>query len=138
MPHAFYQRVLIPRLAQWAVLKTRVANHYAPFASTDRLSSHKKPNVTFSKICGPPLDLNRPVQVRRVKLNVKRFRLFFYLERHMRHAESHRTQHIGLLRAAVLGANDGIVSTASLVLGVAAAGADSKAVLVAGSCFLRY
>lgn len=50
----------------------------------------------------------------------------------MRHAESHRTQHIGLLRAAVLGANDGIVSTASLVLGVAAAGADSKGVLVAG------
>ena len=33
--------------------------------------------------------------------------------------ERHRTQHIGWLRAAVLGANDGIVSTASLVLGVA-------------------
>ena len=41
----------------------------------------------------------------------------------MRHAEGHRTQRIGWLRAAVLGANDGIVSTASLVLGVAAAGA---------------
>ncbi len=50
----------------------------------------------------------------------------------MRHVESHRTQRIGWLRAAVLGANDGIVSTASLVLGVAAAGADSRAVLVAG------
>ena len=50
----------------------------------------------------------------------------------MRHAERHRTDRIGWLRAAVLGANDGIVSTASLVLGVAAAGADSKAVLVAG------
>lgn len=50
----------------------------------------------------------------------------------MRHAERHRTERIGWLRAAVLGANDGIVSTASLVLGVAAAGADSKAVLVAG------
>jgi len=50
----------------------------------------------------------------------------------MRHGERHRTERIGWLRAAVLGANDGIVSTASLVLGVAAAGADSKAVLVAG------
>lgn len=50
----------------------------------------------------------------------------------MRHAERHRTERIGWLRAAVLGANDGIVSTASLVLGVAAAGADSKALLVAG------
>ena len=37
------------------------------------------------------------------------------------HRERHRTQHVGWLRAAVLGANDGIVSTASLVLGVAAA-----------------
>ena len=50
----------------------------------------------------------------------------------MRHIERHRTQRIGWLRAAVLGANDGIVSTASLVLGVAAAGADSKGILVAG------
>lgn len=50
----------------------------------------------------------------------------------MVHAERHRTQRIGWLRAAVLGANDGIVSTASLVLGVAAAGADSQAILVAG------
>lgn len=50
----------------------------------------------------------------------------------MRHAEKHRTTRIGWLRAAVLGANDGIVSTASLVLGVAAAGADASAILVAG------
>lgn len=50
----------------------------------------------------------------------------------MRHTESHRTHRIGWLRAAVLGANDGIVSTASLVLGVAAAGATSQAILVAG------
>lgn len=50
----------------------------------------------------------------------------------MRHAERHRTQRIGWLRAAVLGANDGIVSTASLVLGVAAAGVGSKGILVAG------
>src|SRR5690348_10072079 len=50
----------------------------------------------------------------------------------MRHSESHRTHRTGWLRAAVLGANDGIVSTASLVLGVAAAGADTKSILVAG------
>lgn len=50
----------------------------------------------------------------------------------MRHSEKHRTERVGWLRAAVLGANDGIVSTASLVLGVAAAGADARAVLVAG------
>ncbi|MDD2880704.1 MAG: VIT family protein [Rhodoferax sp.] len=46
--------------------------------------------------------------------------------------ENHRTQHIGWLRAAVLGANDGIVSTASLILGVAAASATQGPVLVAG------
>lgn len=50
----------------------------------------------------------------------------------MRHSERHRTHRTGWLRAAVLGANDGIVSTASLVLGVAAAGADTKGILVAG------
>jgi len=50
----------------------------------------------------------------------------------MRHVEGHRTHRIGWLRAAVLGANDGIVSTASLVLGVAAAGANSRGVVIAG------
>lgn len=50
----------------------------------------------------------------------------------MRHTEEHRTHRSGWLRAAVLGANDGIVSTASLVLGVAAAGAEFQSVLVAG------
>jgi vacuolar iron transporter family protein len=50
----------------------------------------------------------------------------------MRHIEKHRTHRIGWLRAAVLGANDGIVSTASLILGVAAAGANSESILVAG------
>lgn len=40
---------------------------------------------------------------------------------HRSHGENHRTEHIGWLRAAVLGANDGIISTASLVAGVAAA-----------------
>jgi VIT1/CCC1 family predicted Fe2+/Mn2+ transporter len=50
----------------------------------------------------------------------------------IRHRERHRTERIGWLRAAVLGANDGIVSTASLVLGVAAAQATHSHVLVAG------
>jgi VIT1/CCC1 family predicted Fe2+/Mn2+ transporter len=47
-------------------------------------------------------------------------------------AESHRSGRAGWLRAAVLGADDGIVSTASLVIGVAAAAASRNAVLVAG------
>lgn len=50
----------------------------------------------------------------------------------MRHRETHRMDRIGWLRAAVLGANDGIVSTTSLVLGVAASGAEKNAILVAG------
>lgn len=50
----------------------------------------------------------------------------------MTHKEKHRTERIGWLRAAVMGANDGIVSTASLVLGVAAAQASSPEILVAG------
>lgn len=48
------------------------------------------------------------------------------------HPERHRTEHIGWLRAAVLGANDGIVSTASLILGVAASNATTSQILVAG------
>ena len=50
----------------------------------------------------------------------------------MVHKEVHRTHRIGWLRAAVLGANDGIVSTASLIIGVAASGASRSEVLVAG------
>jgi VIT1/CCC1 family predicted Fe2+/Mn2+ transporter len=50
----------------------------------------------------------------------------------LRHWERHRTDRIGWLRAAVLGANDGIVSTASLLLGVAAAHATHGNVMVAG------
>lgn len=46
--------------------------------------------------------------------------------------EHHRTQHIGWLRAAVLGANDGIVSTASLIVGVAASQATHEHVLITG------
>lgn len=48
------------------------------------------------------------------------------------HHERHRTQRVGWLRAAVLGANDGIVSTASLIVGVAASNATHTSVLVAG------
>jgi VIT1/CCC1 family predicted Fe2+/Mn2+ transporter len=47
-----------------------------------------------------------------------------------RHGEHHHSERIGWLRAAVLGANDGIVSTACLVLGVAAAGAEPRTVLL--------
>jgi len=50
----------------------------------------------------------------------------------MRHTENHRAHRIGWLRAAVLGANDGIVSTASLIVGVAAAESSQSNVLVAG------
>jgi VIT1/CCC1 family predicted Fe2+/Mn2+ transporter len=50
----------------------------------------------------------------------------------MRHSERHRTEHIGWLRASVLGANDGLISTASLIVGVAASGTERSAVLVAG------
>ena len=50
----------------------------------------------------------------------------------VRHREQHRIGRVGWLRAGVLGANDGIVSTASLVIGVATAGATHDNVLVAG------
>ena len=50
----------------------------------------------------------------------------------MRHSERHYSQRAGWLRAAVLGANDGIVSTASLVVGVAAANADRTDILLVG------
>jgi VIT1/CCC1 family predicted Fe2+/Mn2+ transporter len=50
----------------------------------------------------------------------------------MSHHEIHRSHRSGWLRAAVLGANDGIVSTSSLVIGVAAAGAPQESILLAG------
>lgn len=50
----------------------------------------------------------------------------------MRLPERHRTANIGWLRAAVLGANDGLISTASLVVGVAASGTTPAAILIAG------
>lgn len=50
----------------------------------------------------------------------------------MSHHEDHRAHRVGWLRAAVLGANDGIVSTASLIIGVAAAGATHSNILLAG------
>nr|WP_259737562.1 VIT family protein [Synechococcus sp. CS-1329] len=53
-----------------------------------------------------------------------------------RHPERHRTNRVGWLRAAVLGANDGIVSTASLLVGVAAAEADHGAIMLAGAAGL--
>jgi len=50
----------------------------------------------------------------------------------IKHTESHKTQHVGWLRAAVMGANDGIVSTASLIVGVAAAGASTEIIFMTG------
>lgn len=50
----------------------------------------------------------------------------------LRHSEFHRSHRIGWLRAAVLGANDGIVSTASLIIGVAAAHASHTSIIISG------
>ena len=52
--------------------------------------------------------------------------------RSYQHIEKHLVERIGWLRAAVLGANDGIVSTASLIVGVAASAANTSEVMVAG------
>ena len=54
----------------------------------------------------------------------------------MRHPEHHRIHRSGWLRAAVLGANDGIVSTASLIVGVAAAGSSRESIILAGTAGL--
>ena len=54
------------------------------------------------------------------------------MSRSGQHAEKHLVGRIGWMRAAVLGANDGIISTASLIVGVAAAAANQSAVLIAG------
>lgn len=51
---------------------------------------------------------------------------------HSLHIESHRAHRIGWLRASVLGANDGVVSVSSLVVGVAAGGADQSSILLTG------
>lgn len=50
----------------------------------------------------------------------------------MRHSENHRSHRIGWLRAAVLGANDGIISTASLMIGIASAHASHDSILLTG------
>lgn len=50
----------------------------------------------------------------------------------MTHHEDHKAHRVGWLRAAVLGANDGIVSTSSLIIGVAAAGSSREQILLAG------
>lgn len=50
----------------------------------------------------------------------------------MRHVEAHRVEHLGWLRAAVLGANDGIISTSSLLVGIAAAHASHSNMLLTG------
>ena len=54
----------------------------------------------------------------------------------MRHRETHRTDSVGWLRAAVLGANDGLISTSSLIVGIAAANPERGAILLAGAAGL--
>lgn len=54
------------------------------------------------------------------------------MSRHSRHPELHRSERVGWLRAAVLGGNDGIVSVAGLVVGVAASGASASTILATG------
>ena len=54
----------------------------------------------------------------------------------LKHREQHRTTRLGWLRAAVLGANDGLISTSSLVVGVAAAGPAQEAVILAATAGL--
>jgi VIT1/CCC1 family predicted Fe2+/Mn2+ transporter len=54
------------------------------------------------------------------------------MNRHLRHLERHRVGRVGWLRAAVLGANDGLLSTGSLILGVAAASAGRSSILITG------
>jgi vacuolar iron transporter family protein len=54
------------------------------------------------------------------------------MARAKRHKEHHKTGRVGWLRASVLGANDGIVSTASLIVGVAAAGSSPSAIVLTG------
>ncbi len=54
----------------------------------------------------------------------------------MRHTERHRSHHTNWLRAAVLGANDGIISTASLIIGVAAANTSHETILLTGAAGL--
>jgi len=58
------------------------------------------------------------------------------MSRNKSHIERHAVSRVGWLRAAVLGANDGIVSTASLIVGVAASGTDRTAILIAGAAGL--
>jgi vacuolar iron transporter family protein len=59
-------------------------------------------------------------------------KVILFIGAHLRHSEFHNSHRIGWLRAAVLGANDGIVSTASLIIGVAAAHASHGTILLTG------
>ena len=56
--------------------------------------------------------------------------------RYLRHHERHAITNVGWLRAAVLGANDGILSTASLIVGVASASPDARQIMIAGAAGL--
>jgi len=83
-----------------------------------------------------PLGISMGAQGRPIKKNTfRRFQKFLVRRRFkmpVRGRRLHRTGGIGLLRAAVLGANDGIVSTSSLLIGVAAAHGTHRSILIAG------
>jgi VIT1/CCC1 family predicted Fe2+/Mn2+ transporter len=83
--------------------------------------------------------VNRALPLRRgggSSLDPRQRRLESRLRTIHRHRESHAVEHIGWLRASILGANDGILSTASLIVGVASAAGGTDAVLIAGSAGL--
>ena len=76
--------------------------------------------------------INHAAPLNRDVLSLTEFKVLTRVNHLPPHKERHRTEHIGWLRAAVLGANDGIVSTASLVVGVAAAGATHASIMLTG------
>jgi VIT1/CCC1 family predicted Fe2+/Mn2+ transporter len=98
-------------------------------AAEDEMDLGKSKSIT-------PLGSSMKSHGRAINKNAfRRFQKFFVRKRFkmpIRSTQHHRTSGIGLLRAAVLGANDGILSTSSLVLGVAAAHGTHRSILIAG------
>jgi len=114
-----------------------VASHplYGPYARRQNLDAEDEMDLRQNKSF-TPLGSSMESQGRPINKNAfRRFQKFFVqkcFKMPVRSRQQHRTGGIGLLRAAVLGANDGILSTSSLVLGVAAAHGTHRSILVAG------
>ena len=113
------------------------SNEISPMGSVKSLANHLMAG------CDPKHRRRDPISPRRSVRDANIERIDHYGPRHqgqrgriVRHGEQHRSGRIGWLRASVLGANDGIVSTASLIVGVAATGASRSAVIVAASAGL--